>query len=101
MSLHRIVIRCVVFLTIAQTATSQVTQQSTPSRGTLELSSPSSAAKAEFWLGVDEWQNFSYTTAQQHFDRAISWDPTRGLARVFTGEAAALLGQPSRSADME
>lgn len=101
MSLHGIVIRCVAFLTISQTATSQVTQQSTPSRGTLELSSSSSAAKAEFWLGVDEWQNFSYTDAQRHFDRATSLDPTLGLARVFTAEAAALLGQPSRSADME
>jgi len=101
MSLHTLVIGFVAFVTVAQTATSQVTQQSTASRGILELSSASSAAKAEFWLGVDDWQSFSYTSAQRHFDRAIALDPALGLARVFSAEAAALLGQPSRSADME
>ena len=67
----------------------------------MELSSASDAAKTEFWLGLDDWQNFSYLSAQKHFDRAVSLDPSFGLARAFAAAAPAINGAPVRTAELD
>ncbi len=79
----------------------QVTQQSSSSATTLQLSTASSAAKAEFWTGVEDWQNFAHASSQRHFERATSLDPSFGLARVFGAGAFSALGVPIPTAEME
>ena len=62
---------CAVLLGIAQSTQGQAPQPNTPAPGAkLELSSSSDLAKAEFWLGLDDWQNFTFSSAQKHFERA-------------------------------
>jgi len=56
----------------------------------LDPTTSSAEAKAEFWSGLDDWQNQSGTTAEQHFRRAIALDSNFGLARVFAA------GYPAR-----
>lgn len=93
---------CAVLLGIAGSTHGQATQQSTPAPGAkLELSSASDAAKAEFWLGFDDWQNFSYSSAKKHFERATSLDPSFGLARAFAAAAPAINGAPVTTAELD
>ena len=83
-------------------ATAQVSQQSNPARvETLQLTTASNLARGEFWTGLDDWQNFGYTDAQHHFERALAFDSSFALARVFTVEAAVLRGFPFQSVDMD
>jgi tetratricopeptide (TPR) repeat protein len=42
-----------------------------------------SAARAEFWAGVDDWQSFSFASAIKHFRKAVAIDPSFGLARAM------------------
>jgi len=94
----------VVFLffgAIATAARGQMPQPPTPAAAKLELSSKSDAAKAEFWLGLDDWQNFTYSSGQKHFDRAVALDPGFGLARVFAGAAPAISGGPAANAEID
>ena len=66
---------CTVLLGIAGSTQGQVPQPNIPPAGAkLELSSASDAAKAEFWLGLEDWQNFTFSSAQKHFERATSLD---------------------------
>lgn len=93
---------CAVLLGIAGSTHGQGMQQSTPAPGAkLELSSASGAAKAEFWLGLDDWQNFSYSSAQKHFEHASSLDPSFGLARAFAAAAPAINGAPVATAELD
>src|SRR5205085_6778596 len=46
-------------------------QQGSASSTRLELSSASAAAKAEFWAGIDDWQNFAWSSAEKRFNRAV------------------------------
>lgn len=96
------IVCAVAVLAVAVPAASQVTQQSSSaSAGTLQLSSSSAAARAEFWAGFDAWQNFAHTIGQRHFERAVSLDPAFGLARVFGGGAASVRGEPLPTADID
>jgi tetratricopeptide (TPR) repeat protein len=93
---------CAVLLGIAGSTQGQATQPNAPASGAkLELSSASDAAKAEFWLGLDDWQNFTYSRAQKHFERAVSLDPNFGLARVFAAAAPAINGAPVATAELD
>jgi tetratricopeptide (TPR) repeat protein len=86
----------------AQAATAQVSQQANRTRlETLQLTTGSDGAKAEFWTGLDAWQNFGYTEAQRHFERALALDSSFGLARAFIAEAAVQRGFPLRSNEMD
>ncbi len=51
--------------------------------GKLPLTTNSSEAKAEFWRGLEDWQSYSYSSAQRHFRRAYALDNRFALARVF------------------
>src|SRR5690242_8653203 len=51
--------------------------------GPLDPTSGSAAAKAEFWAGIDDWQNFAPASAVKHFRRAVAFDPQFGLARAM------------------
>src|SRR5690242_13539441 len=80
----------------------QVTQQSSSgATTTLHISTASSAAQAEFWTGVDDWQNFAHASSQKHFERAVALDPSFGLARVFGAGSFSGLGVPVPIAEME
>lgn len=93
---------CAVLLGIAGSTQGQVTQQNTPGPGgKLELSSASDAAKAEFWLGLEDWQNFTFSSGQKHFERATSLDPSFGLARAFAAAAPAINGLPVATAEFD
>jgi tetratricopeptide (TPR) repeat protein len=93
---------CAVLLGIAQSTQGQAPQPNNPPPGAkLELSSASDAAKAEFWLGLDDWQNFTFSSAQKHFERAASLDPNFGLARAFAAAAPAINGLPVATAEFD
>src|SRR5690348_16992950 len=82
-------------LVFACGAAAQVSQQANAgSAKTLQVTTASAAARAEFWTGLDDWQNFGWGTAQGHFERALALDSTFGLARVFIAEAAVTRGFP-------
>lgn len=90
------------FSAIAPVAAGQMTQPNTPVPGAkLELSSASAPAKSEFWLGLDDWQNFTYSSAQKHFERAVSLDPNFGLARAFAAAAPAINGAPVATPELD
>src|SRR5690242_12064202 len=64
-------------------------QQGTAAAGRLALSTSSAAAKMEFWTGLEDWQSFSFSSAERHFRRALALDDRFALARLFaTGEYA-------------
>lgn len=78
---------------LASSAGAQVSQQANAAPGaTLEVTTASAAAKAEFWTGLDDWQNFGWTAAQGHFEKAFALDSSFGLARVFAANAAVMRG---------
>ena len=101
--------RCVRFLIPAcclllhcVAAAAQVSEPANSARtGTFHLSTAFSTAEAEFRAGLDAWQNFGYTEAQHHFERALALDSSFALARVFIAEAAVQRGFPLRSADID
>src|SRR5690349_3934433 len=64
---------------------SQSTQQQGTdlASGRLVPTTRSGAAKAEFWAGIDDWQNFAFASAVKHFRKATALDPRFGLARVL------------------
>jgi tetratricopeptide (TPR) repeat protein len=91
---------CAVLLGIAGSTQGQAPQP--PAAGAkLELSSASEAAKAEFWAGLEDWQNFTFSSAQKHFERAASLDPNFGLARAFAAAAPAINGLPVATAEFD
>jgi hypothetical protein len=93
---------CAVLLGIAGSTQGQAPQPNNPPAGAkLELSSASDAAKAEFWLGLEDWQNFTFSSAQKHFERATSLDPSFGLARAFAAAAPAINGLPVATAEFD
>ena len=93
---------CAVLLGISGSTQGQAPQPNNPPAGAkLELSSASDAAKAEFWLGLDDWQNFTFSGAQKHFERAASLDPNFGLARAFAAAAPAINGAPVVTAEFD
>jgi tetratricopeptide (TPR) repeat protein len=93
---------CAVLLGIAGSTQGQGPQPNTPTAGAkLELSSASDAAKTEFWLGLEDWQNFTFSSAQKHFERAASLDPGFGLARAFAAAAPAINGAPVVTAEFD
>ena len=59
----------------------------------------SSAAKAEFWAGVDDWQNFNYSSAVKHYRKALTIDPGFGLARALAAGVPPL--SVAEAGDME
>ena len=67
----------------------------------LDPTTTSAAAKAEFWSGLDDWQNGSFTTAERHFRRAIALDSIFGLAYVFAGAIPARSLDALRSGDLD
>jgi tetratricopeptide (TPR) repeat protein len=90
------------FSAIAPVAAGQMTQPNTPAPGAkLELSSASDAAKSEFWLGLDDHQNFTYTSGRKHFERAVALDPNFGLARVFAAAPSVGDGSPAAIAELD
>lgn len=87
---------------MAASTHAQLAQPNSPPPGAkLELSSASEAAKNEFWLGLDDWQNFSYSSSQAHFDRAVSLDPNFGLARAFAAAVPAINGAPISTSELD
>ncbi|HEY0528247.1 MAG TPA: hypothetical protein VGD02_05425 [Gemmatimonadaceae bacterium] len=91
---------CAALLAIAGSTQGQAPRLNPPS-GKLEVSSASDQAKSEFWLGFDDWQNFTYSAAQKHFERAASLDPNFGLARAFAAAAPAINGAPVANAELD
>lgn len=82
-------------LMVAASANAQVSQQANTTGVTrLDVTTTSPAAKSEFWNGLDDWQNFRWTVAQHHFERALGLDSAFGLARVFIANAALMRGNP-------
>ena len=67
----------------------------------LDPTSTSTLAKDEFRVGLDDWQNGSWTTAEQHFRRAIALDSNFGLARVFAGGITPRSAAALQSGDMD
>ena len=61
----------------------------------------SSAAKAEFWAGVDDWQNFNYSSAIKHYRKALGLEPSFGLARAMAAGVPPLTLAEFRAGDME
>ncbi|HZI40828.1 MAG TPA: hypothetical protein VFD67_03975 [Gemmatimonadaceae bacterium] len=85
----------IALVAVALAANAQVSQQANPAAATtLQLTSASAAAKAEFWTALDDWQNFSWPNAQHRFEHALALDSSFGLARVFAANAAAMRGLP-------
>jgi len=76
-------------------------QQGSASSTRLELSSASAAAKAEFWAGIDDWQNFAWSSAEKRFNRAVALDESFGLARVFANGAPPLTSLSSTMAERD
>ena len=64
-------------------ASGQAPQPAPAATGKLALSTKSSDARAEFWQGVEDWQSYSYSSAQRHFRRAYALDNTFALARAL------------------
>lgn len=93
---------CAVLLGISGSTQGQESNRAAPAGAKLELSSASEVAKSEFWLGLDDWQNFSYSSSQKHFDRAVALDPNFALARVFSiVTTASVNGVPIPAADLD
>src|SRR5437868_14624732 len=76
-------------------------QQGTALSTRLELSSASAAAKAEFWAGIDDWQNFAWTSAEKHFQHAVALDQSFGLARVFANGAPPLTSEAAAASERD
>ena len=95
-----IAVLCAVLLGFAQGTQGQAPQPP-PAGAKLELSSTSEAAKSEFWLGLEDWQNFTFSGAQKHFERATSLDPNFGLARAFAAASPAINGLPVVTAEFD
>lgn len=97
-----LIVAFLLFSATAPVARGQMPQPNAPAAGAkLELSSTSEPAKSEFWLGLDDWQNFTYSLAQKHFERALALDPNFGLARAFAAAAPAINGQPVVTAELD
>jgi tetratricopeptide (TPR) repeat protein len=88
MRCHRTVVLISLSLLPAVTTSHRLPAQAAQQQGTalatrLELSSASAAAKAEFWSGLDDWQNVAWSSAEKKFRHAVALDEGFGLARVF------------------
>lgn len=92
---------CAVLLGIAGSTQGQAPQPTPAPGAKLELSSASDAAKSEFWLGLEDWQNFTFSSAQKHFDRASSLDPSFGLARALAAAAPSFTGGQIVTAELD
>jgi len=93
MSIRTTLSAVAVTVAVASSANGQVSQQANGTTAAmLQVTTNSAAAKAEFWSGLDDWQNFGWTTAQRHFERALALDSSFGLARVFIANAALMRG---------
>src|SRR5689334_25255988 len=77
-----IVLGLAVALPTAPTA-GQAPQPAPTSGGKLALTTKSAEAQAEFWKGMEDWQSYSYSSAQRHFRRAYALDNRFALARAL------------------
>jgi tetratricopeptide (TPR) repeat protein len=76
-------------------------QQGSASSARLDPTTTSAPAKEEFRAGLDDWQVGSWTTAEQHFRRAIALDSNFGLAHVFAGGIAPRSLEALRSGELD
>src|SRR5690349_1936561 len=77
-----IVLGLAVALPTAPTA-GQAPQPAPTTAGKLALTTRSAEAQAEFWKGMEDWQSYSYSSAQRHFRRAYALDNRFALARAL------------------
>ena len=61
----------------------QAPQPAPTTAGKLALTTRSAEAQAEFWKGMEDWQSYSYSSAQRHFRRAYALDNRFALARAL------------------